>query len=61
MLEHKENFELETEYEEIWNKIRYKKVDELYNLTEEVIILLDKHIDDKLIFHNRLLAKLKIC
>lgn len=29
MLEHSENFELENEYEQIWDSIRYKKVDEL--------------------------------
>jgi len=51
MLEHRENFELENEYEEICNSIRYKKVDELYELTEEVIQLLNNHIDDKLLFH----------
>lgn len=52
MLEHLENFELENEYEQIWDSIRYKKVDELYELTEEVIQLLENHIDDKLLFHS---------
>lgn len=52
MLDHNENFELESEYEQIWDKIRYKKVDELYELTEEVIKLLENHIDDKLLFHS---------
>lgn len=52
MLDHKENFELESEYNEIWDKIRYKKVDELYELTQEVVGLLDNHIDDKLLFHG---------
>lgn len=52
MLDHNENFELESEYEQIWDKIRYKKVDELYEFTEEVIKLLENHIDDKLLFHS---------
>ncbi|MEA3387182.1 MAG: hypothetical protein U9Q66_02080 [Patescibacteria group bacterium] len=52
MLEHKENFELENKYEQIWDSIRYKKVDELYGLTEDVINILDGHIDDKLLFHS---------
>lgn len=52
MLEHLENFELENEYEQIWDSIRYKKVDELYEFTEEVIKLLENHIDDKLLFHS---------
>ncbi|MEA3353107.1 MAG: hypothetical protein U9Q33_04740 [Campylobacterota bacterium] len=52
MLEHKENFELENEYEQIWDSIRYKKVDELYDFTEKIIKLLDNHIDDKLLFHS---------
>ena len=52
MMEHKENFELEFEYEKIWDSIRYKKVNEIYELTEEVIQLLDNHIDDKLLFHG---------
>ena len=51
-MEHLENFELEKEYEQIWDKIRYKKVDEIYSLTEEVIKLLENHIDDKLLFHS---------
>lgn len=51
-MEHLENFELEKEYEQIWDNIRYKKVDELYELTEEVIKLLENHIDDKLLFHS---------
>jgi len=51
MLDHQENFELEKEYVAIWDTIRYKKVDELYEFTEEVIKLLDNHIDDKLLFH----------
>jgi len=51
-MEHLENFELEKEYEQIWDKIRYKKVDELYELTLEVINLLENHIDDKLLFHS---------
>ncbi|MBD3842952.1 MAG: hypothetical protein IE909_13940 [Campylobacterales bacterium] len=52
MLDHNENFELEKEYEQIWDSIRYKKVDELYELTEEVIKILENHIDDKLLFHS---------
>jgi len=52
MLEHNENFELESEYEEIWDKIRYTKVDELYELTEDVIQPLDNHIEDKLLFNE---------
>jgi len=52
MLEHLENFELEKEYEQIWDSICYKKVDEMYEFTEEIIKLLDKHIDDKLLFHS---------
>ena len=51
-MKHLENFELEKEYEQIWDKIRYKKVDEIYSLTEEVIKLLENHIDDKLLFHS---------
>lgn len=51
-MEHLENFELEKEYEQIWDSIRYKKVDELYEFTEEVIKLLENHIDDKLLFHS---------
>lgn len=52
MLEHSENFELETEYKKIWESIKYQKVDEIYELTEEVIKLLNNHIDDKLLFHG---------
>lgn len=52
MLDHQENFELEKEYDTIWDAIRYKKVDELYEFTEEVITLLNIHIDDKLLFHS---------
>lgn len=52
MLEHKENFELEYEYEKIWDTIRYKKVDEIYEYTEEIIALLENHIEDKLLFHR---------
>lgn len=52
MLEHNENFELEKEYEQIWDNIRYKKIDEIYELTLDVINLLDKHIDEKLLFHS---------
>jgi len=53
MLKHIENFELENEYEQIWDKIRYKKVGELSDFTEEIIKLLDYHIDDKLLFHPK--------
>lgn len=52
MLEHFENFELEKEYEQIWDSIRYKKLDELYELTEEVIKILENHLEDKLLFHS---------
>ena len=52
MLDHYEEFELEKEYLQIWDKIRYKEVDEIYSFTEEVISLLDKHIDDKILFNN---------
>lgn len=52
MLDHRENFELEKEYEQIWDSIRYKKVDELYALTVEVINIIDSHIDEKLLFHG---------
>lgn len=51
-MEHLENFELEHEYEQIWDKIRYKKIDELYELTLEVVNLLENHIDEKLLFHS---------
>lgn len=52
MLAHDENFELEQEYNKIWDEIRYKKIDELYDFTEEVIEILKEHIDDKLLFHG---------
>ncbi len=52
MLEHAENFQLEVKYEQIWNKIRYKKVDDIYEFTNEVINILENHIDDKLLFHG---------
>lgn len=52
MLDHQENFELEKEYDTIWDAIRYKKIDELYEFTEEVIKILDSHVDDKLLFHS---------
>lgn len=52
MLKHEENFELEYEYDEIWENIRYKKVDEIYELTQRVITILDSHIDEKLLFHK---------
>ncbi len=52
MLDHNENFELEAEYEKIWERIRYKKVDELHELTLEVINLLNNHIDERLLFHS---------
>ena len=52
MLDHNENFELESEYEQIWDKVRYKKIDEIYELTDEVIKLFENHIDDKLLFHS---------
>jgi hypothetical protein len=52
MLEHYEDFELEKEYNQIWDKIRYKKVDELFDFTQEIIKILDNHIDDKLLFHG---------
>lgn len=52
MLDHQENFELEKEYDAIWDAIRYKKVDELYEFTEEVIKILNSHVDDKLLFHS---------
>lgn len=51
-MEHLESFELEGEYEQIWDKIRYKKIDELYELTLEVVNLLENHIDEKLLFHS---------
>jgi len=52
MLDHAEGFELEKEYSEIWDKIRYKKIDELYEFTEKVIKLLGNHIDNELLFHR---------
>lgn len=52
MLEHSEGFELEAEFEEIWEKIRYKKIDKIYQITKEAINILEKHIDDKMLFHK---------
>jgi len=51
-MNHLDKFELEKEYKEIWSKIRYKKVKKLYSMSQEVISILDKHIDDKLLFHE---------
>ena len=42
--------ELRKEYDEIWEEIRYKKVSDMLSLTEDVIKILEKHIDDKLLF-----------
>ncbi|MEA2018036.1 MAG: hypothetical protein U9N59_06275 [Campylobacterota bacterium] len=44
--------ELRREYDEIWEQIRYKKVAEISAYTEEIISLLEKHIDDKLLFQG---------
>jgi len=49
---HSDGFELEEEYCKIWEKIRNKKVDEIYKLTEDVISLLENHIDYRLLFHK---------
>lgn len=51
-MEHLEDFELEKEYERIWDDIRYKKIEEIYVLSEEVINILAKHIGDALLFHE---------
>jgi len=51
MLEHDEGFELETEFEEIWDKIRYKKIDKIYEITEDIISILKNHISDEMLFH----------
>jgi hypothetical protein len=51
-MNHLDKFELEKEYEEIWDKIRYKKVKKLYSMTQEVISILNNHINDKLLFHE---------
>ena len=51
-MNHLDKFELEKEYEEIWSKIRYKKVEKFYSMSQEVINILDKHIGDKLLFHE---------
>lgn len=42
MLKHSEGFELEGEFREIWDKIRYKKIDKIYKITEEIINILEK-------------------
>ena len=51
MLEHDEGFELETEFEKIWDKIRYKKIDKIYEITEDIISILKNHISDEMLFH----------
>ena len=43
---------LRKKYDKIWEQIRYKKTDEISSLTNEVIKILEKHIDDKLLFHG---------
>lgn len=45
---------LKQEYYEIWDAIKYKKVNEIYNMTKNIIEILDQHIDDKLFFHKDL-------
>lgn len=52
MLDHMEGFEKEQEYSLIWDKLRYKKVEELYAYTNEVIDILNKHIDETVYFHS---------
>jgi len=52
MLYHSEGFELEREYWKVWDKIRYKKVDELYEITEKLIKIFSNHIKDGLLFHR---------
>jgi hypothetical protein len=43
---------LRKKYDKIWEQIRYKKIDEISSLTNEVINILEKHIDDKLLFNG---------
>ena len=52
MLKHNTDFELEKEYHDVWDKIRYKKVDEMSAYTKKIIAILEEHIDDKLLFHR---------
>lgn len=44
--------ELRKEYDEIWDQIRYKKLNEISAFTEEIIGILENHIDDKLLFNG---------
>ena len=41
---------LRKKYDKIQEQIRYKKIDEIASLTNEVINILEHHIDDKLLF-----------
>lgn len=52
MLDHQENFELEKEYDEVWNSIKFKRIDEISQLTMEVNAILDGHINDDVPFNS---------
>lgn len=49
-MEHYEDFEVEKEFEDIWDKVRYKRLNQLSELTENIITLLNKHIGGDILF-----------
>lgn len=51
-LSHYEDFEKEKKYMEIWDRIRYKKVDSIERRVELIIEILEKHVDAKLLVHK---------
>lgn len=44
--------DLKKEYDEIWDKIRYKKVREISVYTDEIINILESHVSAELLFNG---------
>ena len=47
-----DEFKSEREYEKIWDTIRTKRIEYLYNKTKDIIDILQNNIDDKMLFHK---------
>lgn len=51
-MKHYEGYELEYKFSKIWDKLRYQKIDDIFQSTQEIINILENHIEDKLLFIN---------
>ena len=49
---HYEGFDKERKYMEIWDQIRYKKIDSIEQRVKKIIEILDRHVEGPLLVHE---------